>query len=173
MLQLSTTYYNRKILSLRTGGPIGHALSPIINPNNLKIEGWYATEIGERNPKVLPASEVRDIIHKGIVVDDHTSITDVHDMVRIKDLIDLAFEAIGKNARTESGRKLGRVQDYAVEDKTLFIKKLYVHQSLLKSLKTQQLAIDRDQIIEINDKEIIVKEATEEARVAQRAAAAA
>lgn len=161
MLQLSSIYYDRKILSLRTGGPIGHALSPIINPNNLKIEGWYATAIHERESYIVPTSEVRDIIDKGIVVDDHTALTPIEDMVRLKSVIQLGFEIIGKTVKNDSKRTLGKVESYAVDDTNFTIQKLYVNQSLFRSFSTQQLVIDRSQIIEINDRFVIVKDARE------------
>lgn len=160
MFQLSSIYYNRKVLSLRTGGPVGQALSPVINPNNLKIEGWYATAQGSREAMVLPVPEVRDIISKGIVVDDHTAMTPVEDLVRLRKVIDTAYEPIGKQVITEGKKKLGKVQDYAVDTESMFIKKLYVGQSLLKNFSAQQLVIDRSQIVEINDRIIKVREAT-------------
>lgn len=173
MLQLSAIYYNRKILSLRTGGPIGFATSPVINPSSLKIEGWYATAHGDKTPMVIPASEVRDIITKGIVVNDHTSLTPTEDLVRLKDVIELTFEVIGKSVITEQKKKLGKVQDYAVDDQALYIKKLYVNQNLLKNFISQQLIIDRDQIIEINDRHIIVRDGTARANAGEQAPATA
>lgn len=161
MLQLSKIFYDRKILSLRTGGPIGQALSPVINPSNLKIEGWYATAIRERESYVLPAAEVRDIIAKGIVVNDHTSLTLTEDLVRLKNIIDLGFEVIGKTVRTESKKTLGKVVDYAVEDQSYVIKKLYITQGIIRNFTGQQLVVDRNQIIEITDRHVIVREIQE------------
>ncbi len=158
MLQLSGIYYDRKILSLRTGGPVGHALNPVINPNNLKIEGWYATAVHERESYILPVGEVRDIIAKGIVVDDHTSLTLVEDMIRLKNVIQLGFEIIGKTVKYENKRTIGKVEDYAVDDQSLYIQKLYVNQSLLRNFSSQQLVIDRSQIVEINDRTVIVRD---------------
>ena len=169
MLQLSHIYYDRKILSLRTGGVIGHALSPVINPNNLKIEGWYATAVGERDSFIVPASEVRDIIDKGIIVDDHSALTPVEDMIRLKEIITLGFEVIGKTVKTENKRTLGKVDTYAVDDISLMIKKLYINQSLFRNFSTQQLVIDRSQIIEINDRYIIVKDTKSYAKNTQTA----
>ncbi len=169
MLQLSQIYYDRKILSLRTGGPIGQALSPVINPNNLKIEGWYATAIKERESYILPAGDVRDIISKGIVVDDHTALTPTDDLVRLKPVIDIGFEVIGKTVKNDRKRTIGKVADYAVDDASLFIQKIYVTQSLLKNFSGRQLIIDRSQIIEITDKNIIVKSADERIGVTERA----
>lgn len=160
MLRLSKSYYNQHILSLRTGSKIGEAIEPIINPNNLKIEGWYSQQIYEKGQYILPVGEVRDIIPKGIVVNDHDSITLPGDLVRQKDIIDLHFELIGKNVKTESKQKLGKVADYAVDDESNYIQKLYVNPTLLKGITQNQFIIDRSAIIDITDKEITVKDAS-------------
>jgi uncharacterized protein YrrD len=171
MLQLSSIFYNQKILSLRTGGPIGQASSPLIDPDNLKIEGWYATALGDKKPMILPLIEVRDIISKGIVVNDHASLTHIEDLVRQKRIIELSFELIGKSVRTDDKKRLGKVQDYAVDDESMYISKLYINQSLFRNLTAQQLVIDRNQIIEITDKEIIVKNSREKVPVGETAPA--
>ncbi len=169
MLQLSSTYYDRPILSLRTGGPVGHALSPVINPNNLKIEGWYATARGEKSSYVVPVNEVRDIINKGIVVNDHSSLTHTEDLIRLTDVINVGFEIIGKSVLSENKKKLGKVSDYAVDDESMFIKKLYVNQSILKNLGTQQLIIDRTQIVELNDRHVVVRDTSIRAKTTAQA----
>jgi len=167
MIYLSATYSNRPILSLRVGGPIGHASSPVINANNLKIEGWYATMQGEQGQMILPSGQVRDIISKGIVVDDHDAITPIEDLIRLKDVIDLGYKLIGVDVYSESGAKLGKVQEYSVDQKSLYINKLYVAQGLLRSIANfggSQLIINRSQIVDITSTKIIVSEATQKAK---------
>lgn len=167
MIFLSDTYSNRHILSLRTGGPIGFASWPIINYKNLKIEGWHAKAHGEKGAMILPVGELRDIIAKGLVVNDHDAITPAEDMIRLKDVIDEEYELIGSSVETETGSKLGKVTDYAVENKTLFVQKLYISQNILRSLSSltkPQLIIDRSQIIDVTSEKIVVKEASEKVR---------
>ena len=161
MLKLSAIYHNRDILSLRTGHAIGHAYSPIINPDNLKIEGWYATEIGSRDSMVLPVREIRDLISKGLVVNDQDSITHPDDLVRMKKIINLDYELIGKRIVTDRKKRVGKVQDYSIDDQTMYIQKLYVNQSLFKGINKGQIIIDRTQIIRITSKDIVVKAPTE------------
>jgi len=156
MLRLSNNYLDRSILSLRTGGVIGVALAPIINPNNLKIEGWYAQNRLEKGNFVLPILEIRDFIAKGLVVNDHDALTHPDDMVRLKDTMNLRFELIGKLVTTEGKKRLGKVIDYAVDEQSNYIQKIYVAPSLLKGLTNDQMLIDRSQIIEITDKKIII-----------------
>jgi sporulation protein YlmC with PRC-barrel domain len=158
MLRLSNNYINRSILSLRNGGVIGNAVTPVINPNNLKIEGWYSENSYEKGTYVLPTSEVRESINKGLVVDDHEALTHPDDMIRLKDVISLEFELIGKTVVTESKHKIGKISDYAVEDSSYYIQKLYVDPPIVKSLTSDQKIIDRNQIVEITDKKIIVRD---------------
>jgi len=164
MLILSQDYYNKPVLSLRTGGEVGTALTPLINPNTLKIEGWYATSRREKEDFILPMSEVRDVINKGLVVDDQSALTPVEDMVRLKDIVDLRFDIVDKSVVTENGKKLGKVADYAVDNQSHYIKKLYVNPSLLRGLASGQLLIDRSSIVEITSRKIVVADATEKDR---------
>lgn len=160
MLRLSNNYINRSVLSLRTGGVIGVANSPIINPDNLKIEGWYAQNHFEKGDFILPAREIRDFIAKGLVVDDHDALTHPDDMVRLKSVIDIRFDLIGKSVVSESKKRLGKIADYAVDETSYYIQKLYVNPSLLKGLTNEQIIIDRSQIVEITNKKIVVQDAT-------------
>lgn len=164
MLRLSNNYINRSVLSLRTGGIIGVANSPIINPDNLKIEGWYAQNHFEKGNYILPAREIRDFIAKGLVVDDHDALTHPDDMVRMKSVIDIHFELIGKSVVSENKKRLGKIADFAVDESSYYIQKLYVNPSLLKGITNEQFIIDRSQIVEITNKKIVVQDPTVKSR---------
>src|SRR5579862_3565554 len=95
MLQLSNTIVNRPVLSLRTGTTIATALSPVINPNNLKIEGFYCEDVRKQQLILLP-QDIRDIIPQGIVVNDEDVLSEPDELVRLKDVLALNFVLIGK-----------------------------------------------------------------------------
>ena len=77
MLQLSQLLLNRPILSLRASATIGHTLTPIINPNNLKIEGFYCRDrFDKKTDKVLLYQDIREILPQGIIVNDRDALTD-------------------------------------------------------------------------------------------------
>ncbi|MFT4532129.1 MAG: hypothetical protein ACI9T8_000139 [Candidatus Saccharimonadales bacterium] len=159
MMRLSDAFMNRSVLSLRTGSPVGLAIGPIIDPNNLKIAGWHAKDLRQKGDFILPTGEVREIITKGLVVNDHDALTHPEDLVRLKPIIDIAFELVGKQVVNERKRKIGKVTDYSV-DNGFYVKKIYATPSLIRSLKSQQLVIDRDDILEVTDSKIVVREAT-------------
>ncbi len=160
MLKLSGTLTNTPVMSLRTGGPVGSTLSPIINPNNLKIEGFYCSDRFSKDRLILLSQEIRDIIPDGIVVNDHEAMSDPNDLVRFKKILELDFELIGKKVYTTQKKNLGKITDYAVDSSSMYIQKMYVTQSLVKNLKGGQRSIDRSQIVEITDQKIVVSEPT-------------
>lgn len=159
MLQLSKNITNKDVMSLRTGGKIATALTPIINPHNLKVEGWFCEDHFNKKTLVLLAQDVRDFVPQGLAVNDHEALTDPDELIRLQDILKLGFKLIGKQVVTNNKRRIGKVADYALETTTMVVQKLYVTRPVYRSLTEGQLSIDHNQIIEINDKNIIVREA--------------
>lgn len=158
MLQLSQSLLDRTVLSLRTGAPIATTVSPLINPNNLKVEGLYCQDRFNKGLTILLCQDIRETLPSGFVVNDHEVLTDPSELVRLKNIIDLKFELIGKPVMTVGKDKVGKVSDYAVEAETMYIQKIYVGQSLLKSFTGGSLSIDRSQIYEITNKRVIIND---------------
>src|SRR5437762_11710997 len=125
MLQLSTAITNRPVMAIRTGGQVATAEIPIINPNNLKIEGWYCQDRFSKKRLVLRSEDVRDIVPQGIVVNDHDALTDPNELVRLKEVLSINFVLIGKPVVSVSKQKLGKVSDFATEMTSFYIQKLY------------------------------------------------
>ncbi len=158
MLKLSASLLNKPVLSLRTGGPVATVLGPIIKPDNLKIEGFYCQDRFEKRQLVLLYQDIRDLLPQGFVVNDHDVLTEPDELVRLRKVFDADFDIMGKEVITSDKQKVGKVNDYAVETETMFIQKIYVSQSILKSLTGGSLSIDRSQVIEVTPKQIIINE---------------
>jgi sporulation protein YlmC with PRC-barrel domain len=158
MLQLSTRLLNKSVLSLRTGSPIATITDPIINPDNLKIEGFYCQDRFDKQQLVLLFQDIRDILPQGYVVNDHDVLAEPDELVRLQKVIESDFDLIGKPVVTLSKEKVGKVSDYAAETETMYIQKIYVAQSILKSFTGGSLSIDRSQINEITPKRIIIND---------------
>ncbi len=158
-------------MSLRTGTQVATAFEPIINPDNLKIEGFYCTDRFDGGELILLYQDIRDIIPQGFVIDDHSVLVEEEELVRLKKVLQLRFQLIGKPIQTISKQKVGKVSDYAVETTTMYIQKIYASQSLLKSFTGGSLSIDRTQINENTDKRIIINDLLKTAPSAAAAAA--
>lgn len=162
MLQLSQNFSNRPVISLRTGGRIGKILGMVINPANLQIEGFYCqNEIDIKKTYILLTQDIRDIVSQGVVVDDHDAFVEPNELVRLKHLLDLQFSVIGKPVYTESHNRLGKVNDVAIDTDTMMIQRLYVGQSVFKSIAGGTLNIDRSQIVGVSDTRITVQDLTQ------------
>ncbi len=163
MLKLHKTLLDVPVLSLRTGGRVGTATRLIVNPNNLKIAGWYVSDRFSSADLVLLAADVRDISSKGIIINDHEDLSEPSELVRLKEVLEIDYDPIGKKVISESGKKYGKVTDYSVETEGLIVKKIYASQSILKDFSGGNISIDRTQIIEITRSKIIVSDPTEKA----------
>src|SRR3954467_10743056 len=125
MLQLSASLLNKSVLSLRTGSVIASVAGPIINPDNLKIEGFYCQDRYDKKTLVLLYQDIREIVPKGYIVNDHDVLVEPEELVRLKKIMELDFELIGKQVVTVDRQKVGKVSDYAAETSTMFIQKIY------------------------------------------------
>lgn len=158
MLQLSKALLDRPVLSLRTGGAVATTTTPIINPDNLKIEGLYCFDLRSKATLVMMYQDIRDIIPQGFVVNDYDVLAEPEELVRLHKIMKLNFDPMGKQVVTVGKHRVGKVSDYATEMETMYIQKIYVAQSILKSFTGGNLGIDRTQINEITPKKIIVEE---------------
>jgi len=165
MLRLSAAINGVPVLSLRTGTSVGTTTKIIINPNNLKVEGWFVSDSFNGKELILVSQEVREISDEGIIINDYEVLSAQSDLIRLKDIIKINFKLIDKPVTTESGKRIGKVSDYAVESDSLIIKKIYVAQNLIKNFSGGTLSVDRTQILEITDRRIIIEEPIDKAKV--------
>lgn len=161
MLQLSNAFVNRPVMSLRTGGRVATTFAPIINPNNLKVEGFYCQDSRSKDQLVLVVQDIREIIPEGIVINDHDVLIEPKDIVKLHKIMKIDFDPVGKHVVTVSKEKVGKVVDYALDADDMYIHKLYVSQPFFKHLATGNLSVDRSQIQEITAKKIIIQDLLE------------
>lgn len=156
MLQLSDTFIGIPILSLRTGVPVAVTTQALINPNNLKFEGFFCNDTQNGDTLILLTQDIRERLPQGYVINDHEVLALPDELIRLKKIISTAFQLINKPVETMSGDKVGKVHDYAVNEDSFYVQKLYLTQPLVKSFTGGRLVVDRNQINEITNKKIII-----------------
>jgi uncharacterized protein YrrD len=164
MLKLAETFVQFPVMSLRAGGALAHVLYPIINPDNLKIEAWVVEDKYEKKQLYLLAKDIRETMTIGFAINDHDVLSELSDLVRLKPLVELKYDVIGKHIVTENKQRLGKVSDYAVDADTMEIKKLYYSKGMVKSFVSGEASIDRSQVIETTPTYIMIDEATMKVR---------
>jgi len=171
MLKMSSTLKNQPILSLRSGSPIATALEPIINPNNLKILGWWCRANTGPGDRVLLAEDVREVMPRGLAVNDEMALSEPADLARHAEVLKIHWQLIDKQVKTKR-HKLGKVSDYSYDSEGLFVQKLYVAGSLVKVFSSSDTSIiDRIQILEVTDSYILVRDTDVKATEAELAPA--
>lgn len=165
MLLLSESLLNKPVVSLRTGSQVAEVFGFIINPNNFKLEGLYCHDKLSKENLILLYQDVRNIIGQGVIVNDHDVLSAPDILVRLQEILKIGFVLIGKPVVTIAKERVGKVKDFAIDSETFYIQKIYVGQSIMKSLSTGQLSVDRSQIIEVTANKIIIQELTNPGKV--------
>jgi len=158
MLLLNSMLQNVPIMSLRNGHLIGDTTGFVLNPANLKIEAFKCNINNSKTPLYLLNQDIRDMSDNKIFVNDYEVLSEADELIRLKELIDLNFIVEGKMVITKSKQKLGRVKEFSVENTSLFLQKLYISQPIYKNIYGGQLIIDRNQIVEVTNTKIIIKD---------------
>lgn len=160
MLVLKERLENVPIMSLQTGAEIAQTEKPIIDPRQLTIVAFYCQGPNlETTPAVLHVDDIREAGSLGFIVDDADAIMSPRDLVRLQQIIGYNFTLEGKQVIDDTGQKIGKVSNYTVDMRSFYITQLQVQPGILQSWSTAQVLIGRNQIIEMNDKNIIVKSA--------------
>jgi uncharacterized protein YrrD len=158
MLLLGSRLNETPVMSLQTGGRLGATTRPIIDPATLYI---YAYEVSgpllTQQPSFLRTADIREFGRLGMIIDSNDEIVGLGEVLKIDELYKLGFPLIGMQVSDEHSRKLGKVTDYTVDTSTFTVQQLSVGKSFFRGLNDTGSLIHRSQIVEINDKAIIVK----------------
>lgn len=166
MLVLGSRFHHTAIMSLQTGGPLAHIERPIIDPRDLTIVAYEVEgTLLDQRPAFIRTKEIREVSGIGMIVDSSDDIVGLDDVITLKQLVELHFTLVGLPVVDEHGHKLGKVSDYTLETKGFTIQQLGVRRGILKSFNDTGLLINRQQIIEINDHQIIVRSTAKKDRV--------
>lgn len=159
------------VLSLQTSAPIGNTEKEIIDPGTLKLVAfkvWGAAiandvEAGE----LLETRDVREFSTLGMIIDSVDVLVNPGDVVKLDKVLELNFSLIGLKVVTKKKSRLGKVIDFIIDTDSWMVKQLIVKRPIVKSLVDPELVIPRNEVVEITDYEIIVKD--EEEKIKSRA----
>lgn len=156
MVKFFTDIIGSRVLLFQERAQIGPAADVIIDPADGAFLGISVLDSVEKRKKVIPASEIKGFGTGFVLARDFKSLTEIDDVVRIKKVIEDDVNILGAKVETESGQKLGKVENATIDLKLLALEKLYVNPPLSISFLSTQLIIPSAKIIEIQKKKIIV-----------------
>ncbi len=161
MYILGSRLPNLPILSLQDGRVAGRVERALIDPGQLEVAAFILLEekSGAEARVILPR-DVRQMSVDGILINFADDIIEAAHVVRLASQLEHPYKLIGSKVVSDMQRRLGRVEDYTVNHETLRVQKIYVKRPVLRSPLGSSLVIDRTQILEVTDREIVVREAT-------------
>ncbi len=159
MILLGSNLTNAPIMSLQTGEEIARTKDPLIDPANLallayRVEGALLEKGGEHILRIADSRELSDL---GFIVDSIDEIMLLDDSLKLKELADTHFNLVGMAVTDQKRRTLGKIIDFTLDTSGFIVQQLTVKRPLFKSLNDTELLIHRSQIIEINNKSIVVQ----------------
>jgi uncharacterized protein YrrD len=162
---LRSTLSGQPIISLQTGQIVSWVDEPILDPTSLEVVALSCTGPHAKHPLILICRDIRQFAADCVIVDDEDNLTDPEDIARLSSSLKGHYSPIAKPVVTESGSKLGSVEDYSISLDTTRIQKLHVRRPFPHSFFSPSLIIDRGQIIEVTPERIIVRDTTTKSAV--------
>lgn len=143
---------------------MGEVKCLIFDPKNGDLVGLGVFSLHDRKNKIVPTTEVKGIGDGFLIIDGLNSLCEKEDVVKISLALEVDPQIIGSKVETESGQKLGRVNDATVELHFFSLAKLYVSPSFAIKSLAKELVIPAKKIIEIKKDKIIVSDEFARAR---------
>ena len=157
---MHSMFHGKPIISIRSGMTLGVVSGPVVNPDTLKLEGFYVNSTNGPQSRILLKQDAREMSSQGIIIDNEDELVLPTDIIRLKDILQLHYDLIGKKVITKSKKRLGEVTEYVVESSDLSVQKIHVAPPFWKLGQQKTHVIDRTQIISVNDQFVKVKDAT-------------
>jgi sporulation protein YlmC with PRC-barrel domain len=148
------------IISLQTGEAVGWTKQAVFDIAALEIQAFECQSAAGNRSVVLMTRDIRQLASDCVIIDSEDELADPKDIVRLRAILKANFNPLGKSVVSDSGRKLGSVEDFTINLETTRVQKLHVRQSLIQAWLGGSLIIDRTQIIDITPRQITVREAT-------------
>lgn len=157
MILLESTLSNIPIMGVQTGGELARLATPIIDPASLSIVAYVVSgRLLSHHPIYLRIADIRELSDIGVIIDSIDEFVEPGDVIKIDEIVRLQFALTDMRVRDEKGTNLGKVVDFTIDTGSFYIQQLTIRRPLMYSLTDTELLIHRTQIIEINDKAIVV-----------------
>lgn len=141
------------VLELKGQTRLGVASDLVIQKSDLSIKAVIVKYgLLNVNTRVATNTDIIELNSGSVIVRDDGSVVSLSEAERVREAISDKMYGIGQRVNTKSGKYIGRVYDYTLDNTTLSLHKLYV-----KSLLDERI-ISVSSIIKFEGKNIKVKD---------------
>lgn len=160
MLITNSKLLDTPVVSI-SSGQLGYVANSIVDPNSFKIIAFRldGPHFNKNDPNILDISSIRDYSPNiGFVIDNVEDLVARDDIIKIKKIIELNFDLNGLKVETKKHSKIGTVIDYTVNSEDYMVQQIIVKRPVVKSFVDPEVTIPRQEIIEVTDYKIIIKD---------------
>jgi uncharacterized protein YrrD len=160
-------YFNSGLIGLpvreaRSGNTVALVEKLIIDPRSFTLAALQLTTLAKEKFFLVTDSIAELSLKHGIFFSDTDAISLLPDLPRLEEVLELGFDLLKLPVRTQGGKKqrpqkLGHVEDFVIDDSSFAVFQVIVKRGLLSSLMPE-LAINRQQILELTNRELIVED---------------
>ncbi|MCL2038371.1 hypothetical protein FWG86_00475 [Candidatus Saccharibacteria bacterium] len=161
-------YYNSGLIGLpvreaRSGETLAIVEKLIIDPRSFTLAALRLTT-AEKESSYMVSTSIDEInLRHGIFFTDTDAISKLSELPRLQEVVDLGFELLKLPVRTQGAKKLasqklGSVEDFVIDDTSFAVFQIVVKRGLFSGF-LPELAINRQQILELTNRQLIVADA--------------
>lgn len=148
-----TQVIHSPVVELKSQTNLGIVSDLVIQKSDLTIKAVIVKNgLFHLQTRVASASDIVELNSGSVILNDDNSLTALSETTRIKEAINEKMHGIRQKVSTKSGKMLGHVYDYTIDNATSSIQKLYI-----KSLLTDRI-IPVSAIIKFEGKKITVQD---------------
>lgn len=156
---LFTNIYKLPVKSISEGITVGLAKDIIIDPENGKVLGFILdkTQFKERN--IITMDDIREIDHKMMIINDSQALSTRDEVIRINEVLNKKIRWMGLRVETDIGRKMGKIEDLAIDFRADAISRIYASGGIIKELfSLEKIIIPATKIISVTEKMVIIED---------------
>lgn len=144
------------VISLQTGSRLATTTGLIVDPDRLLVAA-LACNAGKSSLLLLP-QDIRQLAPQGILVDSEESLAEPGDIVRVAPLAERNWNPVGIKVVTDMSRPVGKVENYTIAPDQFVIQKLHVRRPVWQSLTGASVIVDRGQVLDVTNHQIVVRD---------------
>lgn len=166
MLFLFSKLVGLPVIELESQLKLATTSDVVIDPKDGRFLG-FIIKVGSLFPKeqLVATKDIVQLLPTAVLVDNADRISDIDDVIRVRELYKKHFGILNKGVRTKSGKFLGKVDDFLISDEAQMLAKIYVKHLLVDRI------IPYSAIVKIDEKKITVKDDFEALSVTDQAEA--
>lgn len=142
------------IASIESSTKIGEIKELVLSSHFSAVDAFVLEPaFFDRQTKVICKIDVIELCREGLVVNNFNSVSNLEEVVKVKDLIKKQYLGIGQKAFDQNGVYIGRVVDFFVDNTDLSIKKVFLKKGLTEKV------IPTSSIVQFDGKKLIIRDA--------------